>query len=134
MSTLGRAGRFDERGRETAASFLTGYLSSPILCFAGRGVRMPDEDDRLAERYRELRGVAARIARERYAPRAEAWDLGRTAFPKEERRFLGDQGLLGLSLPGGDGGARPPPVEAPGGGEGPGKGGPAGAVPGVRGH
>jgi alkylation response protein AidB-like acyl-CoA dehydrogenase len=73
---------------------------------------MPDLDGPLAENYRELRSVAARIARDRYAPRAAAWDLDRTPFPKEERLFLGEQGLLGISLPEEYGGAGQPLMDA----------------------
>nr|WP_084721832.1 acyl-CoA dehydrogenase family protein [Rhodococcus marinonascens] len=54
-----------------------------------------DADDDL----REIRASAARVARERYAPKAAQWDLERTAFPHEERRFLGELGYLGISLP-----------------------------------
>jgi butyryl-CoA dehydrogenase len=73
---------------------------------------MPNDDGPLAEQYRELRSVASRIARERYAPRAEAWDLQRTAFPAQERLFLGEQGLLGISLPEEYGGAGQPLMDA----------------------
>lgn len=48
---------------------------------------------------REIREAAARVARERYAPKAAQWDLDRTAFPHEERRFLGELGYLGIALP-----------------------------------
>lgn len=54
-----------------------------------------DADDDL----RELRAAAARVARERYAPKAAQWDLERTAFPHDERRFLGELGYLGITLP-----------------------------------
>ena len=47
----------------------------------------------------EIREAAARVARERYAPKAAQWDLDRTAFPHEERRFLGELGYLGIALP-----------------------------------
>jgi alkylation response protein AidB-like acyl-CoA dehydrogenase len=62
----------------------------------------------MADNYQELRDVAARIARDRYAPKAEAWDRDRVVFPPEERRFLGAQGLLGISLPEQYGGAGQP--------------------------
>jgi butyryl-CoA dehydrogenase len=73
---------------------------------------MPDDDGPLAEQYRELRSVVSRIARERYAPKAEAWDVERTAFPRAERLFLGEQGLLGISLPEEYGGAGRPLMDA----------------------
>ncbi len=49
--------------------------------------------------YREIRDLARDVARERYAPKAEEWDVGRGRFPKEERRYLGSLGLLGIALP-----------------------------------
>jgi butyryl-CoA dehydrogenase len=70
------------------------------------------DDGPTNEDYRELRGVAAQIALERYAPKAAAWDLERTAFPKDERLFLGKQGLLGISLPEAYGGAGSPLMDA----------------------
>jgi butyryl-CoA dehydrogenase len=73
---------------------------------------MPNQNGPMAEKYRELRSVSARIARERYAPQAEAWDLNRTAFPKDERLFLGAQGLLGISLPEEFGGSGQPLMDA----------------------
>ncbi|MGW3480847.1 acyl-CoA dehydrogenase family protein [Rhodococcus indonesiensis] len=48
---------------------------------------------------RDIRAAAATVARERYAPKAAQWDLERTAFPHDERRFLGELGYLGISLP-----------------------------------
>jgi butyryl-CoA dehydrogenase len=53
----------------------------------------------LTDEQRELRDTAARIARERYRPKANEWDEGRTVFPDSERKFLGELGLLGISLP-----------------------------------
>ncbi|OAK56356.1 acyl-CoA dehydrogenase family protein [Rhodococcoides kyotonense] len=53
----------------------------------------------LTDDERAIREVAAKIARERYAPKAAQWDADRTAFPLEERRFLGSLGLLGIALP-----------------------------------
>ena len=49
--------------------------------------------------HRELRGLARDVARERYAPKAEEWDVGRVRFPLDERRYLGSLGLLGIALP-----------------------------------
>ncbi|NKQ55782.1 acyl-CoA dehydrogenase [Amycolatopsis sp. K13G38] len=48
---------------------------------------------------RALKEVAVKLAVERYAPKAEEWDRTRTAFPREERRYLGELGFLGIALP-----------------------------------
>ena len=48
---------------------------------------------------REIRQLARQVARERYAPRAEEWDIGRVRFPRDERRYLGSLGFLGIALP-----------------------------------
>lgn len=48
---------------------------------------------------RQLRDTARRIARERYRPIAAMLDEQRSPFPIEERRRLGELGLLGISLP-----------------------------------
>ncbi|HEY0318406.1 MAG TPA: acyl-CoA dehydrogenase family protein [Solirubrobacterales bacterium] len=53
----------------------------------------------LTDEQRELKGTAGRVARDRYRPKAAEWDEARTVFPDEERRFLGELGLLGISLP-----------------------------------
>jgi alkylation response protein AidB-like acyl-CoA dehydrogenase len=47
----------------------------------------------------ELRRVAAEVAEKRYGPLAAGWDAARTAFPEEERRYLGSLGWLGIALP-----------------------------------
>jgi alkylation response protein AidB-like acyl-CoA dehydrogenase len=60
----------------------------------------------------EVRAVAAEVARERYAPRAAAWDADRTAVPIEERRYLGSLGFLGIALPERFGGAGAPLIDA----------------------
>jgi alkylation response protein AidB-like acyl-CoA dehydrogenase len=39
------------------------------------------------------------VVAERFAPRQQQWDRDRTHLPHEDRRFLGDLGLLALSLP-----------------------------------
>ena len=52
-----------------------------------------------ADEQRALKEVAAKLAVERYAPKAEEWDRDRTAFPHEERRYLGELGFLGIALP-----------------------------------
>jgi alkylation response protein AidB-like acyl-CoA dehydrogenase len=59
-----------------------------------------------------LAALAADIARERYAPRAAAWDAERAPFPREERRFLGTLGLLGICLPERFGGSAAPLLDA----------------------
>jgi butyryl-CoA dehydrogenase len=53
----------------------------------------------LSEAQRQLKEAAARIARERYRPKAASWDEQRLAFPEEEQRMLGELGFLGISLP-----------------------------------
>ncbi|WP_405393592.1 acyl-CoA dehydrogenase family protein [Microbispora hainanensis] len=63
---------------------------------------MPDGE---SEEQRALRESAAQVAKERYAPRAEEWDLNRTPFPHDERRYLGSLGYLGIALPERFGGA-----------------------------
>jgi alkylation response protein AidB-like acyl-CoA dehydrogenase len=55
--------------------------------------------DSSTDAYREIRDVARAVARERYAPQAAEWDQQRTRFPKEERRYLGELGFLGIALP-----------------------------------
>jgi alkylation response protein AidB-like acyl-CoA dehydrogenase len=54
-----------------------------------------DRDDE----HPEIRQLARQVARERYAPRAEEWDVGRVRFPRDERRYLGTLGFLGIALP-----------------------------------
>jgi alkylation response protein AidB-like acyl-CoA dehydrogenase len=60
----------------------------------------------------QLAAVAADIARRRYGPLAAGWDADRQAFPLEERRYLGAQGLLGICLPEHLGGAGAPLMDA----------------------
>ena len=60
----------------------------------------------------DLREVAARIARDEYAPRAQEWDRDRTPFPDAERRKLGELGLLGITLPEEYGGGDRPLMDA----------------------
>jgi alkylation response protein AidB-like acyl-CoA dehydrogenase len=73
---------------------------------------MAADDGALDEDQLELRKVTAAIARERYAPKAAEWDAARTTFPKQERRFLGEQGLLGITLPEEYGGSGSPMLTA----------------------
>lgn len=61
---------------------------------------------------RELLDLARSLARDRYAAKAAEWDLARTAFPHEERRYLGELGLLGICLPEEHGGGGAPLSEA----------------------
>jgi alkylation response protein AidB-like acyl-CoA dehydrogenase len=75
-------------------------------------MRMAADHGALDEDQLELRKVTAAIARERYAPKAAEWDAARTTFPKEERRFLGEQGLLGITLPEQYGGSGSPMLTA----------------------
>jgi alkylation response protein AidB-like acyl-CoA dehydrogenase len=62
--------------------------------------------------HREIRQLARQVARERYAPRAEEWDVGRVRFPRDERRYLGSLGFLGIALPEEFGGSGSPLLEA----------------------
>lgn len=68
--------------------------------------------DSSPDAYREIREVARAVARERYAPKAAAWDEARTRFPKDERLYLGELGFLGISQPEEFGGAASPLIEA----------------------
>jgi alkylation response protein AidB-like acyl-CoA dehydrogenase len=61
---------------------------------------------------RELAAMARQVARERYAPRAAAWDTAREPFPHYERRYLGSLGLLGMCLPERFGGSGAPLLHA----------------------
>ena len=61
---------------------------------------------------RELAAMARQVARERYAPRAAAWDTAREPFPHDERRYLGSLGLLGICLPERFGGSGAPLLHA----------------------
>jgi len=45
----------------------------------------------------EIRALAARVARDRYAPIAEQIDLERTPITRDQRRELGDLGFLGIA-------------------------------------
>jgi alkylation response protein AidB-like acyl-CoA dehydrogenase len=64
------------------------------------------------DEHREIRQLARQVARERYAPRAEEWDVGRVRFPQDERRYLGSLGFLGIALPEEFGGSGSPLLEA----------------------
>lgn len=56
----------------------------------------------------ELRQQVRRLAHNRYAEHARAWDATRTPVTREERTFLAEQGFLGIAIPeeyGGSGGS-----------------------------
>jgi alkylation response protein AidB-like acyl-CoA dehydrogenase len=59
-----------------------------------------------------LAELARAVATERYAPRAAEWDAARQAFPREERKYLGSLGLLGICLPERFGGGGAPLTDA----------------------
>jgi butyryl-CoA dehydrogenase len=62
----------------------------------------------LTDERRALKEVAARLAADHYAPRAQEWDRDRTPLPHEEVRRQAELGLLGMCLPEEyDGGGRP---------------------------
>jgi alkylation response protein AidB-like acyl-CoA dehydrogenase len=57
---------------------------------------------------RQLRDLAAQVAREVYAPKAAQWDRERTSLPREEVARLSELGFLGITIPeeyGGHGGS-----------------------------
>lgn len=66
----------------------------------------------LSQEQLELRGLARKVARDRYAPLARSMDAERAHFPVEERKKLADLGLLGLALPEKYGGGGRPLLDA----------------------
>jgi alkylation response protein AidB-like acyl-CoA dehydrogenase len=60
----------------------------------------------------DLRSLASRVARDRYAPMAREMDKNRTHFPVEERKRIADLGLLALTLPEEYGGGDRPLIDA----------------------
>lgn len=50
-----------------------------------------------ADGFAEVRAMASRVAREVYGPIAERLDVERTPITKEQRKQLGDLGLLGIA-------------------------------------
>lgn len=56
-------------------------------------------DFTLTDEQQALREMAARLAKEVYAPRGLEWDRDGTFLPHEERKRLASLGLLGLTLP-----------------------------------
>ncbi|MEV0400404.1 acyl-CoA dehydrogenase family protein [Actinoallomurus sp. NPDC050550] len=70
------------------------------------------QDADLSDQQRQIRAMARDLAREHYAPLAAGWDAERTPLPAEERRRLGDLGLLGITLPEEFGGSGAPVLDA----------------------
>jgi alkylation response protein AidB-like acyl-CoA dehydrogenase len=66
----------------------------------------------LDEQQTDLRDLAARLAEEVYAPRAQEWDEARSPLPLEERARLASLGLLGITLPEEFGGGGRPLIDA----------------------
>lgn len=66
----------------------------------------------LTQDQRALRDLAAKVGAERYAAHARAWDEARSPLPNEERKFLGELGLLALTLPEKYGGGGRPLLDA----------------------
>ena len=66
----------------------------------------------LSDEQLELRGLAAKVARDQYAPLAREMDRNRTHFPVQERKRIADLGLLALTLPEEYGGGGRPLVDA----------------------
>lgn len=60
---------------------------------------------RLTDEQLHLREVAAKVAKEVYAPKAEQWEQERTPLPAEEVARLAELGFLGLAIPEEYGGA-----------------------------
>jgi butyryl-CoA dehydrogenase len=66
----------------------------------------------LTDEQLDLRELASKLARERYAPRAQEWDRKRACLPDNERRRLAELGLLGITLPAEYGGSERPLLDA----------------------
>jgi len=67
-------------------------------------VALRDDDVGLSDEQRQVRALTREIARERIAPRAAEVDETE-AYPAEQLRVLGEQGLMGLHIPEAYGGA-----------------------------
>lgn len=66
----------------------------------------------LTEDQLEMRKMAAKLAADRYAPKALEWDTDRTPLPQDERDLLASLGLLGITLPEAHGGGGQPLLDA----------------------
>ena len=66
----------------------------------------------LTDDQQALKDLAARLAADRFAPNARAWDDTASPLPPEERRRLADLGLIGLCLPVEYGGGGRPLIDA----------------------
>ena len=66
----------------------------------------------LGEEQLALKEMTAQVARDRYAPQAQEWDESFSFFPKEEKKFLAELGLMGICLPEEYGGAGSDLVDA----------------------
>jgi butyryl-CoA dehydrogenase len=66
----------------------------------------------LTDEQTQLREVAARLAAERYAPQAQAWDRDRASLPAAEVSRLAELGFLGMTLPEEYGGGGRPLTDA----------------------
>ena len=66
----------------------------------------------LTDDQQALKDLAARLAADRFAPNARAWDDAASPLPPEERRRLADLGLIGLCLPVEYGGGGRPLIDA----------------------
>ena len=66
----------------------------------------------LTEEQRQLRRLAADLARDIYAPQAREWDASDAHLPGDERKRLGELGLLGITLPEEYGGMGRPLIDA----------------------
>jgi butyryl-CoA dehydrogenase len=66
----------------------------------------------LTAEQRQLRELAAQVAREVYAPKAAEWDLNRTPLPHDEVRRLAELGFLGIVHDEKYGGSGSPLVDA----------------------
>jgi alkylation response protein AidB-like acyl-CoA dehydrogenase len=53
----------------------------------------------LTDEQLDLRAMVRKLALDRYAPHARRWDKECSFFPIEERRYLGEMGLLAITLP-----------------------------------
>lgn len=66
----------------------------------------------MSDQYREIRQLAAQVAREVFEPMAESLDVNRTPISRADRRRLGDLGFLGIAHPEEYGGSGAPLEQA----------------------